>query len=498
MRDEKETKGVEEWGLRKKIGFAVGPALFLLVLALHTGMPHQAQLCLAEALWIITWWITEAVPIWVTSLLPLVVTPMLGIEKPAAAAAPYADTNVILFMGGFMIAMGIVKWNLHRRLSLLIVNLVGVGPKRIILGFMVAVGVLSMWISNTAAAMAVMPIGLAVTSFVSDNIEKAGLDIPTETGRFNFGIALMLGIAYGASIGGLATPIGTPPNIIFIANLEQLYPGTEISFARWMMFGVPMIAIFIPVTWLIITAIYPPRFKEIPGGREFIKTELEKLGPWTGPEKAVMVIFGLTAFMWIIRGFILNKYFPFMDDSTIAIIGALLMFVVPISWKKGVFALDWEWAVKIPWGILLLFGGGLSLAHAIDVSGLSLWLSEILAVFGGVPHIVLILLVATFTTLLSEVTSNTATAAMLMPIMAALGAAIGVNPIAIMLAAALAASFAYMLPVATPPNAIVYGSGYLRVTDMLKAGVPVDFSQVLMGTLLIYFLAIPILTGTMI
>jgi sodium-dependent dicarboxylate transporter 2/3/5 len=487
----------EEWDLRKKIGLFLGPALFFITLATPIDMPVSAHRCLAGALWIAIWWITEAIPIAATSMLPLILIPMLGIGSAATAAAPYANKNVILFMGGFMIAEALIKWNLHRRLSLMIVNAIGVSPKRIILGFMVAAAVLSMWISNTATTMAIMPIGLAVTYLVIDEIKRQHLDIPTSRGKFNFGIAMMLGIAFGATMGGLGTPIGTPPNIVFIGTLEELHPELSISFARWIMFGLPIVAIFIPTGWFILTRVFTPRFKKIPGGKELIRSEIRKLGSWSKGEKSAISIFIFTAVMWITRPFVINPYISkLIDDSTIAILGAVLLFVVPISWEKGEFTIDWGWAVKIPWGILLLFGGGLSLAKAIDVSGLAVWLGERLVVFGTLSPLLIVFIIAIFTAFLSEITSNTATTATMMPIMTALAIAISVSPIVPMLAAALSASFVYLLPVGTPPNAVVYGSGYIRVIDMIRGGIWIKTLHLLIGSLLIYYLAIPILMGS--
>jgi len=493
MADEVKIMGSPEWRLKNKIGFFLGPALFIIALLIPMGMPDTAHKCLAAAIWIATWWITEAIPIAATSLLPLVLIPTLGINSATATAAPYANKSVILFMGGFMIAQSIIKWNLHHRLSLLIVNAIGVSPKKIILGFMVSSAVMSMWISNTATVLALMPIGLAVVYLVADDIKRQKMDIPIAKGEFNFGIALMLGIAFAATIGGIGTPIGTPPNIIFIGALEELYPGPSVSFIKWMLFGLPIVIIFIPIAWLILITIYKPRFKEVPGGKELIRSEIKKLGPWSKGEKASMAIFALTALMWVLRPILINPYISEMiDDSTIAIAGAVLLFMVPVSWEKGEFSIDWEWASRIPWGILLLFGGGLSLAQAINVSGLAIWLGNGLENFSSLPAILIIFIVAVFTATLSEMTSNTAATAMMMPIMAALATAMGTSPIAPMLAAALSASFVYLLPVGTPPNAVVYGSGYLRVIDMIKGGIWIKIIHIAIGSLLIYYLAIPL------
>jgi sodium-dependent dicarboxylate transporter 2/3/5 len=360
---------------------------------------------------------------------------------------------------------------------------------------MAATAVLSLWISNTAAAVALLPIGIAVSTLVSEEIEKQKLDIPTSPGKFNFGISLVLGIAFAATIGGLGTPVGSPPNLIFIGALCESFPDISVSFLQWIIFGIPMVIVLLPLAWIILCTVFKPGFKEIPGGKKLIDDEYRKLGPWTRAEKSVMAIFTLTAFLWIVRTSLINRFLPMVDDSTIAVLGAMLLFIVPVSWQRGHFALDWQWAVKIPWGVLLLFGGGLSLAAAISGTGLAGWLSSALGVFSGLPMILIVFLIAVFTSLLSEVTSNTAMAAMMMPIMAALALATGQSPVALMLAAAISGSFVFLLPVGTPPHAVVYGSGYLRIVDMIKGGIWIKLASILIGTLLIYFLALPVFLG---
>jgi len=490
---EEKRAASREWNLRQKIGLFLGPILFFIVLLVPIDTPVIAHRCLAAAVWIGAWWITEPIPLGATALLPLIFTPLLGIDSAAAAAAPYANKNVYLFMGGFLIAQALIKWDLHRRISLLIVSTVGISPKKIILGFMTAAAILSMFISNTATTVALMPIGLAIVDLVAVEIRKQELPIPTGRGEFNFGIALMLGIAFAATIGGLGTPIGTPPNIIFIGTLEELHPELRISFVKWMTFGIPIVLIFIPTAWFILLKIFPPNFKEIPGGKDFIEREIAKLGSWTKGQKVTIVIFILTVIMWLIRPFVINPYVSeLIDDSTIAIIGAVLLFVFPISWERGELALDHEWAIKIPWPILLLFGGGLSLAKAIDTSGLALYLGDQLQVIGVMPPLLVVFTISIFTAFLSEVTSNTATTAMMMPIMAALASGTGTNPIIPMLTAALSASFVYLLPVGTPPNAVIYGSGYIRVIDMIKGGMWIKILHLTIGSLLIYYMAIPL------
>ena len=387
----------KDFGMKNKIGLFAGPVLFLILFFIPiSGIEAPAQRCLAVALWMAVWWITEPVPIAATSILPLVLFPLLGIASAGNAAAPYANKNVMLFLGGFMLAQGIVKWNLHQRLSLLIIQAFGTSPKKIIFGFMAATAILSMWISNTASAVALLPIGTAVSTLVSNEIRKQKLDIPTSSGNFNFGIALVLGIAFAATIGGLGTPIGSPPNLIFIGALEEMFPEISVSFYQWILFGIPMVVILLFVAWAVLCTVFKPGFSEIPGGRKLINDEYKKLGPWTRAEKSVMAVFLLTAFLWIVRTSLINRFLPMVDDSTIAILGAMLLFIVPVSWEKGHFALDWQSAVKIPWNVLLLFGGGLSLAAAISSTGLAAWLSSLLAVFGGLPVLLIVFIIALF------------------------------------------------------------------------------------------------------
>ncbi len=483
----------EGWSLKGKIGLLLGPVLFLGILLISLDMPPAAQRCLAAAVWIAVWWITEAVPLAVTSLLPLIFIPLLGLGNAQTAAIPYANKNIILFLGGFIIAQSIVRWDLHQRLALIIVNLIGTGPRRIILGFMASSAFLSLWISNSAAAIALMPIGLSVSHLVTEEIKKQDLPIPTSRGKFNFGLALMLGIAFGATIGGLGTPIGSPPNLIFISALQEMYPEMQISFVKWMSFGIPLVVILIPVAWLVLISIFKPGFKEIPGGKQLIRKELRTLGNWSRAEISVMGVFIFTALMWITRPFLINPYISAsIDDSTIAILGAVLLFVIPVSWEKGKFAMDWEWATKIPWGVLLLFGGGLALASTIESSGLAGWMGSHMEIIRSLSPLLIVLTIVIFASTLSEMTSNTATAAMMMPVMAALAVATGMSPVATMLAAAIAVSFVYLLPVGTPPNTIIYSSGYLRVIDMIRGGIWIKLVHIIIGSLLIYYFALPV------
>lgn len=477
------------------IGLLLGPALFFLTLIFvkPEGLSSEGVAILASTLWIAAWWITEAIPIPVTSLLPLVLFPLSGGMEIKTTASAYGDETVFLFMGGFMIALAMEKWNLHRRMALTIISAIGTNMDRIVLGFMVATGFLSMWISNTATAMMMVPIGLAIIYQVSDAL-KDDSSIDTSKEHFGFGKALMLGIAYSASLGGIATLIGTPPNTLLAGAINTMY-GIELSFAKWMLFGVPFAWVFIFITWFyLVKFAYPSKLKTLPGGRGVIDDEKKKLGKASAEEKIVLTIFVLAAFSWITRTFFLSKFIDGLSDGVIAMAFAIILFIIPSVNVKGDHLLDWNTAVKLPWGILLLFGGGLAIAAGFVSSELSVWIGSQLVGLGGIHLIIVILIVALLVIFLTEITSNTATASMMYPIMASLAVALGFHPYALMIAAGVAASCAFMLPVATPPNAVVFGSGYLRIPDMAKTGFALNLIGVVLVTITIYFL-LPVVWG---
>ncbi|TXL65030.1 DASS family sodium-coupled anion symporter [Cerasibacillus terrae] len=477
------------------IGLILGPLLFILTLLFFSpeDLSKEGLAVLASTLWIAVWWMTEAIPIPATSLLPIILFPLTGGLEIGATTSSYGSGTIFLFMGGFMVALAMEKWNLHRRIALSIISVIGTNTDRIVLGFMVATGFLSMWISNTATAMMMVPIGLAIIYQVSDAL-KDDPTIDTSKENFGFGKALMLSIAYSASIGGIATLIGTPPNAALAGVVKEMY-GFELSFATWMLFGVPIAVIFIFLTWIYLVKIaYPLKVKQLPGGQEIITKEKEKLGKPSYEEKAVFIVFLLTALAWITRSFILVKFIPNISDEIIAMMAAIILFIIPSKNKKGDFLLDWNSAVKLPWGILLLFGGGLAIAAGFSESGLSTWIGMQLQALEGVNILIVILLVSTLVIFLTEITSNTATANMMFPIMAALGIALGAHPFAFMVAASVAASCAFMLPVATPPNAVVFGSGYLRIPDMVKTGFLLNIVGIILVTIAVYFL-LPLIWG---
>lgn len=487
---------------KQRIGLILG-VLCLLGLTLAPplgGLPPAAQNMAGILLLMAFFWICEVIPMEATSLFPLIGLPLLGITNFDQAAVPYADQTIFLFLGGFFIAAAMAKWNLHHRLALLITRRVGVSPRRLVLGFMISTGFISMWISNTAAALIMYPIGLAI-------IHKILGDHPQDVKLKNFAPALMLGIAYSASVGGIATLIGTPPNMIFAGSVIKLFPGAgEISFLQWFAVGFPYAVIFTFIIWLYLVRValpLPPNIQQ--GGREIIEGELKKLGPWSRGEKCVFTVFLATAFLWTFRQPIEigSLFIPgwsailphpeMIHDSTVAIFMSFLLFLIPINREKKEFALDWETAVKIPWGLLILLGGGFALAKGVQVSGLGEWISHRLSVLEGVNPILVVLIVNLFTIFLSEFTSNTAQATLMMPILAYLAIGLHIHPFLLMVPATIAVSSAFMMPVGTPPNAIAFGSGYLTIPQMVRVGFWLNVTAAVLVTILTFTLICPVL-----
>jgi sodium-dependent dicarboxylate transporter 2/3/5 len=478
-----------QYGLRQRIGLGAGPVLFVAILLAPTpeGLSPEAWRTAAVGLLMATWWITEAIPIAATALLPLGLFPLLGVGTVDAAAEPYANPLIFLFLGGFLIALGMQRWGLHRRVALRVIRAIGARPGRVVLGFMVTSAFLSMWISNTATAMMMLPIGLSVVRLAMPDEGEEGEADPdgTPDERRTFAVVLMLGIAYACSIGGAGTLIGTPPNALLAGFLDETY-GVDVSFARWMVVGLPVVVLGLPLAYLTLTRVaYRLTLSRIAGGRAMIEREVERLGPTTRPERIVAVVFGVVAALWMTRGW-LSAWVPGLSDAGIAMAGALVLFVVPADWKEGVFVLDWSVADEVPWGVLLLFGGGLSLASAVERTGLATWIGEALGGLEGLPVVGVIFGVAAVVVLLTELTSNTATTAAFLPILGSVAVGIGQNPFLLVVPAALAASCAFMLPVATPPNAIVYGSGALTIPDMARAGVVLNVAFTVLITALTY------------
>ena len=477
---------------RESVGLFLGPLLFVAIVFLPSGVPPQVQRMMAVAALMATWWVSEAIPLAATSLLPLALFPLLGLGSAQESATPYANHLVYLFLGGFMLAQTMQRWNLHRRMALTIVRHVGTSPSRIVLGFMCAAAFISMWVSNTATAAMMMPIGLAVIQQAVEAVEAEDSGIDTRPGHFHFGANLMLGIAYGASIGGVATIIGTPPNVFLAGTMSAIY-GIEISFVKWLGFGIPFVLLFLPLTWLWLTKLaFPLEIDSLPGGTSRIETELDKLGAMTTPEKRVAVVFGITACAWTFRP-LWTAWIPtgsFVTDSTIAMMATMVLFLTPAG--NGERLLNWQWASRLPWDVLLLFGGGFSLAAGFERNGLSAWVGDQLQIFAQLPLPLFIVIVVVLIVTLTEFASNTASAAMSIPILAATATSMGVSPLVLAIPATLAASCAFMLPAATPPNAIVFGTGYFTVPQMVKAGIGVNLIGVILISLLTLLLARPL------
>ena len=465
--------------------------------------PLSAQLAAAVTGLMVIWWITEAIPIYATALVPLVLFPLLGILSPAEAAVSYADPTVFLFMGGFFIAAAMMRWNLHRRIALNVIRIAGSGTKKLVLGFMVATAFISMWISNTATAMMMIPIALALVSTLMPGTmtDKNG----DQSGQRQFAICLLLGVAYAATIGGMATLIGTPPNGILVAQLSSIFPkAPEIDFFSWMTFAVPFMALFLLIAWYWLTSVTNRNMpEEISGGRELIGHELKELGPLRTGEKWTLLIFISVALAWVFRtpkeiGSLvipgITTYVPGVTDATIAICGALILFMLPVDVKKGIFALDWESAKGIPWGILILFGGGICLSAGIIRSGLAELIANSFTFLAVLPLFVIIFLIVLFITFLNEVISNTAMASIMIPLMAITSVSMEINPMMLMVPAALASSLGFMLPVGTPPNTIAYGTGYISTKEMARAGFALNIIGCILITLFMT-LIIPAVLG---
>lgn len=461
------------------IGLVVGLIGFLacLIIPPPGGMSVEAWAA-AGLMWLMaTWWSTEAIPIPATALLPIVLIPALGLGSIGEATAPYANPIIFLFLGGFTLGLAMQRWNLHRRIALLTLQAMGVKPKNQIAGFMIATAFLSMWVSNTATAVMMLPIGLSIIAMThSDN----------EDGLRRFGTALLLAIAYSASIGGIATLIGTPPNALLAAYLLDSH-GIEVGFAQWMLLGLPVSVVMLLLVWWWLTRIDFGIGRADDSG-EMIRRELEALGPLGRGEKLVGLVFVLTASAWIFRPLLSANLAPWLSDTGIAIAAALVLFLIPVDTRERKFLLDWESAEKLPWGVLLLFGGGLAMAGAISSSGLASWIAETMGAATLLPALLMVALVTLVIIFLTEVTSNTATAAAFLPLLGALAVAQDISPLLLTVPAAIAASCAFMMPVATPPNAIVFSSGHMRIGDMLSAGFALNLMGVVVVTVASYWL----------
>jgi solute carrier family 13 (sodium-dependent dicarboxylate transporter), member 2/3/5 len=517
----------------KKIGLILGPVLFVVVLfsPIAEDLPWEARIVLASTFWMGSWWITEAIPIYVTALLPLVLFPSLNVTDLGETSANYADRIVFLFLGGFILAKGVEKSNLHRRFALNMLKIFGTNPKYIVASFMLVTGFLSGWMSNTATTMLMLPIAAAVISQFQNKQDKD-----------KFGLCLMLSVAYSASIGGMSTLIGTPPNAI-LASLSGSLADVEVTFGEWLIVGLPISAITLVVAWLYMVniGVNIRRIKPVAEEKGLIGKKLSELGRITGDEILVAGVFAATATAWITRGLLWQDILPMIDDSTIAIVAAMSLFLIPsISSNRnghkkgnrdniehaqdkkksgsspyqkegddddgrddptkinseedierktngndvGKRLMDWKTAVTIPWGVILLIGGGLALANAYSATGLDEWIAEKLVFLQGMHYLIVIFVIVAVAIFTSEIISNTASAALLIPISASLATAIGIDPLLLMIPLTIATSFGFVMPVGTPPNAIVFASGYVTVPKMARAGLPLDIIGIVLVTIL--------------
>ena len=460
----------------------LGPLLFFIILILDApnGMSNEGFHLLGVIIWMAVWWISEVVPIAVTSLLPIILFPSLNILNIQQTGANYGHKYIFLFIGGFILANAIQKWNLHKRIALNIILKIGGSTDKIILGFMLATGFLSMWISNTATTVMMLPIALSVINQLKDHPETL------ENENKVFGKALMLGVAYSASAGGIATLIGTPPNLIFAGFIQENF-NIEISFFQWMKIGFPVSIILMLFIWWFLTK-YAFKLNKtgFPGGKEEIKKILSKMGKINNEEKKILIVFTLTILSWIFRKNTINLIIPNFDDSMIAISSAIILFILPSKNKKEPI-MKWKDALTIPWGILLLFGGGLSIAKGFQATGLDHWIGDQLSFLTFSSSLLVIFLIIAGVNFLTEMTSNMATTAMLLPVMIPIANIMQINPFLLLVGTTLAASCAFMLPVATPPNAVVFGSKLLKISDMVKAGILINIFSIIIILIMVYF-----------
>lgn len=489
----------------RRIGLFSGPIVALIIFMLMPEqyasidgetleIDHATRTIAAVVGWMAVWWITEAIPVYATALLPLAVLPALGGISIRAVAAPYSNEVIYLYLGGFIVAQSMQRWQLHKRVAYSALRFSGTTPRQIIGTFMAIAAIGSMWISNTATTMMLLPVLLSVIALVAERD-----DLPSHASNHNLSTALLLGTAYGATIGGMGTIIGTPPNVFVVSYLQNQL-GIEISFARWMTFGVPLVMVFAPLGWLILTRwILPVGEKPLEGITELIDKEQKNLGPMSTQEWRVLWVFLFMATLWITRPLITDleiaglQLFSGLTDAGIAIIAALSLFVIPAGDKHGQPLVNWETATKLPWGLLVLYGGGLSLAAMMDQYGVSSYIGSLAIGMDGLPQVVIIVSVLVMMMLLSELTSNTATAATLIPILAALAPALDLDPLWLVIPAGFGASCAFMLPVSTPPNAIIFSTERFTIGEMVKAGIWLNILGAIVISFMVYWVAMPLL-----
>jgi solute carrier family 13 (sodium-dependent dicarboxylate transporter), member 2/3/5 len=473
------------------VGFWLGPALGIVAYVFLPdadagGLAHAGRATAGIGLCMAAWWMTEAIPLAATALLPVVLFPLFGVLPAGDAMRPYASDIVFLFMGGFMIGLAMQRWALHTRIALSIVRVVGTEPARLVAGFMLATASLSLWISNTAAAVMLLPVGSSVIHLLRQRVDRH--EPATVVALSHLATCLMLGIAYGASIGGLGTLIGSPPNLV-LAQYARAELGYDVTMIEWMRIGVPLVVLMLPLTWLFLTRVaYPVRLVVPASVTSEIHSELLRLGPLSRGERIVAAVFAVTALGWIFRPQIAAATgLTGLSDAIVGMTGALLLFMIPVNWRTREFALDWPTAQTLPWGILLLFGGGLSLAAAISGNGVDAWLASGFGGLAGVKTLWVLLASTTLIVFLTELSSNTAVANTFIPILAAAAVGLGIEPMPVLFAAALACTCAFMLPVATPPNAIVFSSGMVTVGQMMRAGFGLNIMAIILIALVVRF-----------
>ncbi len=498
--------------LLRKLGLALGPlaaiVIYVLLPSSHleptgataSGLSHAGRMTLAIGAWLAVWWISEAIPIEAAALLPLVAFPLAGVTNMKSAAAPYADEVVFLFLGGMMIGAAMERWGLHRRVALLTMLALGTRPAMLIAGLLAATALLSMWVSNTAAAVMMLPIANGVVKLVLQRHDAGPHPHPKQAR--NFAVAAMLAVAYGASIGGVATLVGSPPNGVLAAFMRQSF-GDSLTFGEYLRIGLPTTLIVLPVAWALLLLLHPMRGLHAQGAHHLLRAELRSLGPVSRGECTVLAVFALASFLWIFREPVAiwlrlyrdrpgappgSKPEILLTDAGIAIAAALLLFLIPVRAKQGVFALDWKTIGALPWGILLLFGGGLSLAAAIEANGVDTFLASAFYVLQGLHPFVLLLVTAALAVFASEIGSNTAVATVLFPIVATAAPALGIRPELLCFAVAFGVSLAFMMPSGTPPNALAFTSGHLRVPDMARAGLALNLASIAIIAAVVYWI----------
>ena len=479
-----------EHSLIKQVGLWAGPlALFLMLLtnSFQETMSREAWLVAGVGFWMATWWSTEAIPVAATAFIPLVAFPLLQVMPVRAVAQSYAHPTIFLFMGAFVLALAVEKWSLHRRIALTVLSRTGTDGRKLILGFMVASALLSMWMTNTSTAMMLLPIAASVAATVA---EKA-VGVSVEEKR-RFQVALLLALAYATTIGGMSTIIGTPPNVMLAGFIEETY-GLQIAFFDWMLIGLPLALVLLPLGWVVLTrVVFRVDIPASPEATNVISGMRREMGAMKSSERRVGLLFLSVVLLWMSRKW-LNKVSGFegLSDAGIVMAAALLLFVIPSKRGYATRLMEWEDVARLPWGVLIPFGGGLALAAQVSSSGLAVWLGESLLPVANLGTLVLIVAAAGLVVFLTELTSNLATTATFLPVIAAIAAQSGIEPLILCVPVTLAASCAFMLPVATPPNAIVFSSGVLTIPEMMRAGFVMNLVALVVLTLLAT-LAVPL------